>query len=67
MYKEYYVNRKEQSNGDHEVHAEGCTYMPSDNIFLGSYTNCYGAVAEAKRYYSQSNGCKYCCPACHTS
>ena len=67
MYKNYYVNNNAQSNGDHEVHSEGCVYMPHDKRFLGNYTNCGEAVAEAKKYFRQSNGCKYCCPVCHTS
>jgi len=24
----YYVNKNAQSNGDHEVHKDGCTFMP---------------------------------------
>lgn len=69
MKKRYYVNRKAQLNGDHEVHVEGCTYMPSaDNReYLGEFDNCADAVSEAKRRYRQSNGCIFCTPACHTS
>lgn len=26
----YYVNQREQVNGDHEVHKLGCSYMPSE-------------------------------------
>jgi hypothetical protein len=34
----YYVNKNKQSNGDHEVHKEGCNYMPETNIFsYGKY------------------------------
>jgi len=25
----YYVNKNEQSNGDHEVHTGNCIYLPS--------------------------------------
>lgn len=67
MNRFYYVNKDAQSNGDHEVHVEGCWYMPNNKIYLGNYTNCQDAVAEAKKHYPQSNGCKYCCTACHTS
>jgi len=65
----YYVNRNEQPNGDHEVHKEGCDWMPEDENrkYLGNFDNCSDAVKEAKKTYSQSNGCYYCCNACHTS
>lgn len=63
----YVVNRTQQSNGDHEVHEEGCVYWPKSYIDLGDQSSCYTAVAAAKKYYSQSNGCATCSPACHTS
>lgn len=64
----YYVNKNAQPNGDHEVHASGCSFMPSseNRIYLGEYSNCFGAVKAAKSYYSQSNGCYYCSNECHT-
>ncbi len=65
----YYVNKNAQSNGDHEVHEGGCSWLPapSNRIYLGEHSGCAPAVKEAKRYYSQSNGCYFCCNACHTS
>jgi len=65
----YYVNKNAQSNGDHEVHKSGCSYMPTseNRIYLGEFSNCHSAVSEAKRYYTQVNGCYYCCRPCHTS
>ncbi len=38
----YYVNDNAQSNGDHEVHKEGCTGMPlsSNRTYLGDFSNC---------------------------
>ncbi len=65
----YYVNRNTQSNGDHEVHQTGCSWLPKpeNRIFLGVFDNCKGAVREAKKYYSQVNGCYYCSNECHTS
>lgn len=65
----YYVNDNAQSNGDHEVHKEGCLYMPSimNRTYLGEFTNCHDAVIESKRKYLKSNGCFYCCRECHTS
>jgi hypothetical protein len=65
----YYVNKKRQINGDHEVHEETCRFMPNtDNRkYLGDYSNCSAAVAEAKRTYITSNGCKTCSLICHTT
>ena len=65
----YYVNRQAQANGDHEVHKDGCAYMPNqDNrLYLGNFSTCQEAVREAKRYFSQSNGCFFCSRECHTS
>ena len=65
----YYVNKNAQSNGDHEVHVSGCNYMPDEanRKYLGDFTNCHDAVREAKKTYSKSDGCYYCCEPCHTS
>ena len=65
----YYVNKNAQSNGDHEVHKSGCTYLPSteNRLYLGNFSNCHDAVREAKKHYAQSNGCYYCSYECHTS
>jgi len=65
----YYVNRNQQTNGDHEVHTANCSRLPLENNrkYLGNFTSCFDAVREAKKYYPQSNGCYYCSYACHTS
>lgn len=67
MYR-YYVNTRAQANGDHEVHREGCSYMPdpSNREDLGIYPSCHGAVEEARRRGYNANGGKFCSPACHT-
>ena len=64
----YYVNTNAQSNGDHEVHKEGCSFMPdlSHRKYLGSFSTCQEAVREAKKTYSTANGCYYCSKDCHT-
>ena len=64
----YYVNKNSQSNGDHEVHRDDCSYLPdpANRLYLGYFSNCADAVREATKHYPQSNGCYYCCPACHT-
>lgn len=55
MYRYYYVNTNAQSNGDHEVHKDGCSHMPGvlNRKFLGSFTNCRDAVIEAKKLIQQ--------------
>lgn len=65
----YYVNKNAQSNGDHEVHKRGCSWMPDpeNRIYLGDFSSCKPAVREAKKHYSKSNGCYYCSRECHTS
>ena len=64
----FHVNHNAQSNGDHEVHENGCSYQPNleNRLRLGEHATCFGAVREAKRTYPQSDGCYYCCNACHT-
>lgn len=65
--KRYYVNTNAQPNGDHEVHNKTCIYFPSNAIDLKEHPDCHAAVRAAKIIYTQSNGCAFCCPACHTS
>lgn len=67
MYK-YYVNDNEQNNGDHEVHRDGCSYLPLivSKTYLGLFDNAKPAVEQAKKYYSQSNGCATCSPEANT-
>ena len=68
MADNYYVNSQAQRNGDHEVHKDGCTYLPSvlNRTYLGVFDSCVDAVKEARTHYSQVNGCYYCSRACHT-
>ena len=65
----YYVNDHAQSNGDHEVHVESCSFLKAakSTTYLGQFTNCQDAVNAAKKKYPQSDGCYYCSPACHHS
>lgn len=67
--KSYYVNDNAQTNGDHEVHRDGCQYLPTpaNRTYLGSFDNCSGAVTAAKKHDKQVNGCYTCSRACHTS
>lgn len=64
----YYVNTKAQPTGEHEVHTSSCSSLPSEQNrkYLGVFDNCAEAVREAKKYYSNVDGCYYCCRPCHT-
>ena len=65
----YYVNKNAQPNGDHEVHREGCAWLPNieNRIHLGQFFSCQSAVLEAGKHYVQTDGCAHCSSACHTS
>ncbi|WP_276482592.1 hypothetical protein [Paraflavitalea pollutisoli] len=69
MKKSYYVNKVAQYNGDHEVHLEACPKFPKpeNRLYLGAFDTCLEAVREAKKFYTQSNGCIHCVQPCHTS
>jgi len=61
----YYVNNDAQKTGEHEVHMDGCSFMPSQKTYLGLFENCHDAVRKAKDFYSNVDGCYYCCNECH--
>ena len=65
----YYVNDNAQSNGDHEVHTTGCSWLPNpeNRTDLGNFDSCQPAVREARKYYTTVNGCYFCSRDCHTS
>jgi hypothetical protein len=61
------VNKNAQpKSGQHEVHKEGCDFMPDlDNQMpLGSHASCHTAVKKAKGRYPTADGCAHCCPEC---
>lgn len=64
----YYVNKNAQPTGEHEVHTSTCDHLPSSwNLQpLGDFNNCREALAAARAYYSDVDGCYYCCNLCHT-
>ena len=62
----YYVNKNAQSTGEHEVHKKGCSYFPDEPKYLGYFSSCDEAIEKAKEYYSNVDGCYFCCPDCHT-
>jgi hypothetical protein len=68
----YCVNVNAQSSsGDHEVHdvasTQGCLPEVANRRDLGWHASCVGAVAAAKKIYTDVNGCFYCANPCHTT
>lgn len=63
----YYVNKNKQLTGEHEVHKEGCYRMPEpqNSLYLGYFSNAIDAVHEARRYYTNVDGCYYCSSEAH--
>ncbi|WP_419703437.1 hypothetical protein [Promicromonospora sp. NFX87] len=68
----YCVNRNAQpGTNDHEVHNldNNCIRLPSaaNQIYLGAFASCVGAVASAKgRVGNDVNGCYYCASECNS-
>lgn len=62
----YCVNNEAQVTGEHEVHTYSCTFLPANRIYLGDFASCWGAVSEARKYYSNVDGCYWCSNVCHT-
>ncbi len=56
----YYVNDSPQYNGDHEVHEQGCCFMPVNKTFLGDFSNYEDAVKEAVKVHPRAVACVYC-------
>ncbi len=66
----YYINNNPQQNNDHEVHREGCPWMPEfkNRTCLGAFPTCHQAVEAAKGWGDPfADGCVHCSPECHTS
>lgn len=66
----YFINMKEDSNGNHEIHKEGCRYlsMIKDKKCLGEHISDREALKWARLYYfyfKKIDGCAYCCLSIH--
>ena len=70
----FIVNKNPQPiSGDHEVHdlSALCNHLPEkeNQIDLGKFPDCHGAVAEAKRRFPKHahliDGCFFCAKECH--
>ncbi len=68
FYDGYYLNENAQITGEHEVHRSGCEWLKKakKTIYLGPFGSCHVALKEARNHYDNVDGCKYCCPECHT-
>lgn len=61
--KVYWVSKKAQKDGEHEVHVDSCKRKPylENRHLLGSCVDEYAAMDEAKKIYKKVDGCYYCC------
>lgn len=58
----YYVNKAPQRGGEHEVHREGCVFMPAYREVVGEFLDTASALAEARlSHYTLSKPCVVCC------
>jgi hypothetical protein len=57
-----YVRIRQELNGFHLVHKCCCPSLPDEGnrILLGNKSDGHHAMAEAKKYYSNVNGCLFC-------
>lgn len=67
-YHHYYVNDDAQPTGEHEVHRQGCSYMPGERNkqHVGYFDSCQPALVAAAAHYPNVDGCYFCCRPCHT-
>lgn len=69
MYHFYYVNQNPTLNPGyhHEVHTEEHAKKLGiqEKIYLGYFSDEISAVARAKAYYRDADGCATCCPKAH--
>lgn len=65
----YYFNNTTDTNGNHEVHVETCSWLPSslNRTYIGNFSNCSDAIRQAKNDYPYRtfDGCYWCCRANH--
>jgi hypothetical protein len=65
----YFVNANAQPGGEHEVHEKhGCPYAArlENQIDLGFFVTCIGAMQAAAGMFDKVDGCARCCAACHS-
>lgn len=62
--EKYFIHKNPievQARRHHEIHKKDCLKLPLvDNIDLGMHATFESAIATAKRYYTNVDGCRYC-------
>ncbi|MEJ0088006.1 MAG: hypothetical protein WDO72_20255 [Pseudomonadota bacterium] len=56
----YFVNNAALPDGNHEVHAMGCSGMPVDKRYLGNFEDSTQAIIEARKDFWQASSCGKC-------
>ena len=62
----YYVNKKAQRTGEHEMHLQGCSYFHKKRLYVGEFSDCHDAIGKALEIYHDVDGCYRCMNECHT-
>lgn len=64
----YYVSRYVLETYKYEVHRGTYHYLSAteNRIYLGYFSDGREAIEEAKKYYSNVDGCFLCCNPCRT-
>lgn len=62
LFSRYYLGIKPRTNSFHQVHKEGCPFLPEKEkrIYLGVYAKGQDALGEARSYLNKSEGCRFC-------
>lgn len=65
----FYIDLKAKETGEYEMHRSGCKFLPDQTkrYYVGLFGTCNEALKEAKKSFPKSNGCPFCCKACHTA
>jgi hypothetical protein len=58
----YYISIRQQVNGSHIIHIEGCPLLPEQGktIFLGIFDTPESAMKEGKDHFRKSDYCPFC-------
>lgn len=68
IYLFYILNKNSQiATGDHKIHTNECSRKPkrSNTIELGEFYDIKVAKCEARKYFFNVDGCKFCCNSIH--
>ena len=65
--RNYYVSKKAEPDGSHDVHHNQCIFMPhsaNEVIYLGKFDDCNGALKASREHYKETQGCFFCSYEC---